>query len=738
MPATLEIIHCYHNQLTSITNLPNTLWCLDCLGNNLTSLPSLPNSLRLLECQENQLTSLPTLPNSLRDLYCNNNQLTSLPVLPNKLRSITCSNNILTSLPILPDSLGYLNCTYNLLSTLPTLPTDTFTTLYCYFNQLTSLPTLPNSLSLLWCDYNQLTTLPVLPNSLGNLRCGHNQLTSLPQLPNSLYSLSCSHNQLTSMPALPGVYRLFCDSNQLTSLPQVLNTMAEFYIQHNNISCFVNLPFVYDTSYVDISDNDFVCVPNQTNYSLGLPLCIANDPSNNPYNCQTPNITGYVYTDQNGDCIYNGNDLPTENIPIKLYDNQNNLLAQSFTVNGMYSFASLLPDTFKVKIDDNLLPVAIACGQTNNRTVMLDSANQSISNINFPVVCDTGFDIKVESVSSQGLVFPGQIHTLFTNISNNEDWYNLNCGTSNNSGTVSIQITGPVTYISPATGALTPSINGNTFTFGVSNFHNLAPHSFGLKFMTNTNAQAGNQICVHVTILTAPSDANNTNNVYDYCYNVVNSYDPNMKEMYPINTESDYSDWFTYTIHFQNTGNAPAININLKDTLDINLDLNTFEMIGYSHSATTTINGNVLSVRFNNIMLPDSTSNYQGSMGYYQYRIKPLQNLPGGTNIKNTAYIYFDYNPAVVTNTTQSQFNLVTYTHTILPQVSRLWLHPNPSTGIFTFNDAKNLKTIEVYNIFGQLILSQGNTKQIDLQAFPKGIYFAKVNGEFVSKLVKE
>jgi hypothetical protein len=43
-----------------------------------------------------------------------------------------------------------------------------------------------------------------------------------------------------------------------------------------------------------------------------------------------------------------------------------------------------------------------------------------------------------------------------------------------------------------------------------------------------------------------------------------------------------------------------------------------------------------------------------------------------------------------------------------------------------------------VYNIFGQLILSQGNTKQINLQAFPKGIYFAKINGEYVSKLVKE
>jgi hypothetical protein len=34
------------------------------------------------------------------------------------------------------------------------------------------------------------------------------------------------------------------------------------------------------------------------------------------------------------------------------------------------------------------------------------------------------------------------------------------------------------------------------------------------------------------------------------------------------------------------------------------------------------------------------------------YSIKLLNNLPIGTQIKNTAYIYFDFNEAVITNTT--------------------------------------------------------------------------------------
>ena len=74
----------------------------------------------------------------------------------------------------------------------------------------------------------------------------------------------------------------------------------------------------------------------------------------------------------------------------------------------------------------------------------------------------------------------------------------------------------------------------------------------------------------------------------------------------------------------------------------------------------------------------------------------------------------------------------------MLSQTSQLSLFPNPSNGIFTFNENKNIKTIEVFNMMGELILSPGNAKQINLQAFPKGIYVARINGTFVARLVKE
>jgi hypothetical protein len=63
---------------------------------------------------------------------------------------------------------------------------------------------------------------------------------------------------------------------------------------------------------------------------------------------------------------------------------------------------------------------------------------------------------------------------------------------------------------------------------------------------------------------------------------------------------------------------------------------------------------------------------------------------------------------------------------------------PNPSEGVFAFKDNKNAKTVEVFNLTGVLILSENNSKQINLSDFPKGIYFAKINGQKVIKLVKD
>ncbi|MCC6251867.1 MAG: T9SS type A sorting domain-containing protein [Bacteroidia bacterium] len=758
LPGSLKSLNCMNNQISVLQNLPANLTSLNCKNNNLSSLPPLPITLIELNCEQNYLSSLPVLPSTLESLTCNNNQLTNLTNLPNNLKSLYCSENSLSSLPTLPNSLQNLEVNFNQLTTLPTLPANLLT-LYCQNNQLSSLTSLPSSIVIINCNSNSITNLPILPNSLTTLSCALNQLSVLPTLPNSLTTLACGQNLLTSLPTLPAsleylacsanqisvlpnipanLATLYCNSNQLTYVPEVPNVMAAFHIQYNNVSCLHNLPQVVNTSSGDIMGNPLTCVPNQTDYSLGLPLCMENDSVNNPNNCQSvANIVGYVYTDLNADCNYDPNDLNLDNIPVRLLDSQNNQVAISYTINGMYSFGSLQPDSFIVFIDDNALPFSLSCGQSNQQNVVLDSVYQTIVNINFALVCDSTYDIYVQSVNAHGWVSPGQIHTLQTNVNNSQAWFSSNCGSSLYSGQVNIQINGPVTYVSPAAYALTPQVNGNTFTYSINDFNNLTPLSFGLNLLTDTTAQSGDSICVHVSFTSIPADQDTINNVSDFCYQVLASFDPNMKEVYPIHVNPGYNDWFTYTIHFQNTGSAPAFNILLKDTLDALLDISTFEVRDFSHPATVSLNGNVLTVRFNNIMLPDSTSDLTGSMGYFQYRIKPLSNLPAGSQISNTAYIYFDYNSPIVTNTTQNNFNFITGVNaTLLP--TDFILFPNPSKGIYNFVDTKNVKNVEVFNVLGEQIISQANQKQINLSAYPSGIYFARINNITVIKLIKE
>jgi len=61
-------------------------------------------------------------------------------------------------------------------------------------------------------------------------------------------------------------------------------------------------------------------------------------------------------------------------------------------------------------------------------------------------------------------------------------------------------------------------------------------------------------------------------------------------------------------------------------------------------------------------------------------------------------------------------------------------IYPNPSTGIFNISASAN---IEVYNLIGDLILSENNTTSIDLTAAPKGMYYVKLNGGKIEKLIK-
>ncbi len=149
-------------------------------------------------------------------------------------------------------------------------------------------------------------------------------------------------------------------------------------------------------------------------------------------------------------------------------------------------------------------------------------------------------------------------------------------------------------------------------------------------------------------------------NRFNYITEVQCSFDPNDKLVNPLypNNYALMGEDLVYTIRFQNTGNAEAYDVIIRDTLDENLDPSTFSVISSSHEealSTSLAEGKFLTFNFHDIFLPDSTSNFEGSQGYVAYRIKTFEGIPEETIINNSAGIYFDLNPPVATNTTENK-----------------------------------------------------------------------------------
>lgn len=169
---------------------------------------------------------------------------------------------------------------------------------------------------------------------------------------------------------------------------------------------------------------------------------------------------------------------------------------------------------------------------------------------------------------------------------------------------------------------------------------------------------------------------------------VLCSFDPNDKQVAPVGMGPEgfvpSGTELMYTVRFQNTGTIAATFIHVKDQLDADLDPLSFRVLSHSHLMQVSISPtNEVDFFFDNINLPDSTSDEPGSHGYVIYAISPLAGVAQGTEIENTAYIYFDFNEPVITNTTLNTISdLVSVPTTVA--ATGLVLYPNPATDRLT------------------------------------------------------
>ena len=152
-----------------------------------------------------------------------------------------------------------------------------------------------------------------------------------------------------------------------------------------------------------------------------------------------------------------------------------------------------------------------------------------------------------------------------------------------------------------------------------------------------------------------PGEPSLSNNVQLFRDTIIGSYDPNDISAAPAGACAEQAilptQNLTYSIRFQNTGTASAINVRILDTLPAELDLNTLRVLSASHAmAVERLDSSTLAFVFDNIHLPDSFSNEAASHGFVQFEIAQKPDVPLSAHISNRAAIYFDFNAPVITN----------------------------------------------------------------------------------------
>ena len=310
---------------------------------------------------------------------------------------------------------------------------------------------------------------------------------------------------------------------------------------------------------------------------------------------------------------------------------------------------------------------------------------------------------------------------------------NVSCGNYANS-TIKIAIpTGITPNLSNLPNA---SFVNDTVTITEAYLSGCMSYGFPCSFAGNTPAGTIFDFVVEVS---AQGEQDLMFNNASFVATVLNSYDPNDKQcQLPTFIKPDVQENLQFTVRFQNDGNYPALNVVVRDTISTNLDLSTFRFIGSKHPVSYSIDAVSREVvfRFSGIQLLPSVDSLEGSQGYFTYEIKELPNLSLNSEITNTAYIYFDFNPAIITNTT---LNINGYVGLSTQTKGLIELYPNPSIGQLMLNGMEEGEIV-VYSITGQKMMQEHYThgQILDLSKLEAGIFVVYVHsaiGDFIEKV---
>lgn len=295
-------------------------------------------------------------------------------------------------------------------------------------------------------------------------------------------------------------------------------------------------------------------------------------------------------------------------------------------------------------------------------------------------------------------------------------------------------------------------VNNTTgFTY---DFTNLQPFEYRtidviMSVPTIPTVNAGQFLVSAATIAPLSGDVSPENNTNSTSQMIINAYDPNDKtEAHGpeiLHSSFTSNDYLYYTIRFENTGNASAINVRINDVLNAMLDENTLKVESASHAYVLDRVGSNLTWRFDNIMLPVSVANTTTGKGYVTFKIKPKPGYAVGDIIPNTASIYFDFNPAIVTNTFTTEF--VAVLESVSFNADEFAVYPNPTSSVLNIQSKLNniISEVNVYDLLGKQLLNKKmavSITEIDMTNYSPGLYLLEVvsenNQKSIHKIIKK
>lgn len=759
------------NQIASSTINSFTPMVIDTNGNGEIEV-SEALLVRRIDVSNSSINSMEGVQNftGLRYLNCSNNSIISLDV-----------NNLL--------NLVDLNCSNNLLTTL--ISNNLFNTLKglnCSYNNLTSLQ-LPSFIDYtdeeepfiyLECSHNNLTEIffntPSYGQQFTNINLSNNNFTSLTfSLPRiTTKRLNLSNNPLINLSlANVGMYSMEYTNDYTSTLILENTNLSHIYIPYNlrEGSSISNNPYLVSinlkndtTNFYCYSDYDYindeeiyVCegISINNNPQLTLVCCDSDEvlfySGNLPSGVQvseycnfTPGgefktLTGNVKLDLNNDGCDN-NDISSVDLPIEVRTS-NGYFIGSTSTNNLGNYTYYMPNEISVNYDRVFTPYFQNPYYTvspNNFTYNYTTAND-IETGNFcisPNGVHPDLEVSILPISPARPGFDATYKIIFKNK-----------GTETQSGTVGFTFMDTVLDLVSANPIVSLQ-EGNTLSW---DFVDLLPfETREITVVLNVNSPmeipaVNNDDILNfsVSIVSALTDETPNDNQMDFNQMVVGSYDPNDKTVLQ-GSQIDISkvgDYLYYIVRFQNTGTYAAENVVVKDFLDIKLDRSSLQMVSSSHSYRSSLTeGNKLEVFYEGINLPPSSEDEAGSNGYFSFKIKPKSNVVLNDVIENTAYIYFDFNFPIITNTVSTTFSNLS--NTSFGRNELFSIFPNPTNNSLKINllSENEIQNSVIYNLLGQKLISSKSQQTIDVSSLQQGTYLIEVetqSGTVTKRFIK-